>query len=700
VSAWWVVCVKESRETLRDRRTLLMMIVVPVLLYPALLIVSEQLLLFGMRSLEAEAAPVAVVGEVPEELGRLLDASTAVVVVPTPADPERAIRTDSVTAAAILGPAEGADGTRAVTLLFDGASDRSQRGRSELARVLDAWRDTLVAARLRDRGLPRTFALPVAVADSSIARPAELGGYTLGRVLPLLLVVVTLLGAFYPAIDLAAGEKERGTLETLLTAPVPAGAIVAGKFVTVALTGIVAAALNLGSMLLTFQTGALQLTEALGLEVSLPLHAVLLIFATLVPLAVLFGALFLGIAVRSSSFKEAQNALTPVYMLVIVPAMLPIVPGIDFGPLLALTPVAGVSFLFRDLMTGDADLLLGVLVLSSTALYAVAALLFAARAFGSERVLFGADEEGGAGPSDGAAAGWLRRRRGGVPSPRAAVAFVALVAVLFFYGGIQLQVRLGERGLLAAEWLLLFVPAVLFVTFGGYDARRTLSLRGARPAAFGGATLLVAGAVPLVWLIGWLQTFVLPIPWELLEGLEELVTADTPRRLAWLLLVLAVTPAVCEELVFRGVLLGGTRTLEPWRIAVLNGVVFGAFHLSFETVIRFLPTACLGIVITWAVWRTGSIWIGVLMHLLNNATIVSAASSRRLREALSDPEAPPPVWLIPLGVIAFTLGARLLLRASPPEARALVPATRREPMPGPSVGPSTDHHDHHTERPR
>lgn len=242
------------------------------------------------------------------------------------------------------------------------------------------------------------------------------------------------------------------------------------------------------------------------------------------------------------------------------------------------------------------------------------------------------------------------------------VGFVAFVAALFFLGGIQLQIRLGESGLLAAEWLLLFVPAVLFVGFGGFDVGRTLSLR--LPSAHGllGGVVLIAGAVPLVWVIGWLQTFFLPIPWELHEGLRDLVTAETTSRLIWLLLILAVTPAICEEIVFRGVLLGGTRSLEPWRLIVLNGVVFGAFHLSFETVIRFLPTATLGIVIAWAVWRTGSIWVGALMHFLNNGTIVVLASMPSLREALSDPEAPPPLWLVPLGMIAAGVGVRILTR--------------------------------------
>jgi sodium transport system permease protein len=123
---------------------------------------------------------------------------------------------------------------------------------------------------------------------------------------------------------------------------------------------------------------------------------------------------------------------------------------------------------------------------------------------------------------------------------------------------------------------------------------------------------------------------------------------------------------VCEEIVFRGVLLGGTRTLEPWRMIVLNGVVFGAFHLSFETVIRFLPTATLGALIAWAVWRTGSLWVGALMHFLNNGSIVAITSTPVLREALADPDAPPPLWLIPLGAAVFAAGVRLLPQRSDP----------------------------------
>jgi sodium transport system permease protein len=668
MSAWRVVCAKELRETLRDRRTLLMMVVVPVLLYPVLLIVMEQLFLFGIRNLEAEAAPVAVVGDAPADLLAILEADSAVELVEIETDPERAVRDDVVSAVAILASEPGTDGTREVTLLFDAASDRSNRGGAELRSALREWRDSILAARLDTRALPRSFAEPISVADSSIALPEEVGGYALGRFLPLLLVVITLLGAFYPAIDLAAGEKERGTLETLLTAPVPARDIVTGKFVTVALIGIIAAALNLTSMILTFQTGALQLTSTIGLVVSLPITSVLVIFLTLVPLAVLFGAIFLGIAVGSSSFKEAQSALTPVYMGVLVPAMLPAFPGIDFGPLLALLPVAGVSFLFRDLMTGQASFGLGCLVLGSTTIYAGLALVFAARAFGSERVLFGGGDESGEVSRAGLLARIFGHREGRkVPLPGESMLLVAMVAVLFFWAGIQIQIRLGEPGVIVSQLLVLLLPAVLFVRLGGFDPVRTLSLRRPDATSVVGGVVLMLGAIPLVWVLGWLQTFVLPVPWELLEGMQDLITADSAARLGWLLLMLAVTPAICEEAVFRGVLLGGTRGLTPWRMVVLNGVVFGTFHLSTETVIRFLPSATLGMVIAWAVWRTGSLFVGILMHFLNNGSIVVVASSTTLQDLFSDPGAPPPFWLLPIAAVLFGAGIHILLRREVPE---------------------------------
>ncbi len=261
------------------------------------------------------------------------------------------------------------------------------------------------------------------------------------------------------------------------------------------------------------------------------------------------------------------------------------------------------------------------------------------------------------------------------PGPGSVLTFVLGVAVLFLFGGLALQLLLGQAGLLASEWLLLFLPAMWWTAKVGVDPVRFLSLSLPTRRGLAGALLLGAGALPLGWVIGWLQTFVLPIPEELLEGLEALVTAESPTRLAWLLFVVAFTPAVCEEVVFRGVLLGGTRSLPPWRMVLLNGAVFGAFHLSLSTPIRFLPTAALGCVIAWAVWRTGSLWVGMAMHFLNNAAIVLIASTPSFRSAFSDPYAPPPWESVVAGGIAFLVGLGILLRTPPPARGGPVTST-------------------------
>jgi len=654
LSTAWVVFRKELRETLRDRRTLIVMVAIPILLYPVLLIATEQFALLGIRRIESEASPVAVTGPASDDVIEFLASDEELELLDV-SDPVEAVRSEFVGAVVVFGPLPEGDGTQRATVLYDAADERSQRARTVLARALRNWDDTLLARRLAERGLSAGFADPLAVADSSVARAEELGGYTLGRFLPMLLIIMTLLGTFYPAIDMAAGEKERGTLETLLTAPVPPRQIVIGKFLAVALIGVVAAALNLASMLLTFQTGLFQLGGSLDIEFALPWGSVLLIFVTLIPLAVLFGSLFLGIALRSRSFKEAQTALTPVYLLVMVPALLPVFPGIGFTVALAAVPVAGLGIFFRELMAGSPALAPSMVAVATTGLWAWAALAFASASFGREDVLFGVGDAHVA--SGGGLGERLRRLIGPVsatPSAAQAIGFIAAVAVLFFYMGFPLQAVWGERGLLLSEWLLLLLPAFLFVRVSGFDLLETFSLRRLEGHQVAGALLLIAGAMPLGW-----------FPWDMLEGLEDLITAESVPRLLWLLALLALTPAICEEVVFRGVLLAGIRgRASPVRLAVFNGLVFGAFHISFESAFRFLPTAWLGFILAWAVLATRSIWVGILMHFVNNGSIVLMASIPALRAWLEDGgEAPPWVLLAP-ALLAVAMGVRLLEGAS------------------------------------
>jgi sodium transport system permease protein len=698
---------KELRETVRDRRTLFMMLVLPTLLYPAMLVLAQQLALFGQRQLSAEPAKVAVAGASPE-LVRWLDADSAIRVFGAANATGAAVREGRVEAAVVFGPAastESAPSTRSAPstesapsiesavstvpvadagtwegrLLYDGSDDRSQRAqRLARDRLLD-WNDTLLARRLEAVDLPRSFALPLAVADSSVATAEETGGYALGRFLPLILVLMTLLGAFYPAIDMAAGEKERGTLETLLTAPVPAAEIVAGKFVAVALIGLAAAVANLTSMLLTFQSGIFRFAAGAEIRFTLPPSAAVLVFIALIPLSVLFAATFLGLAVRAQSFKEAQNALTPAQLAATLPLLVVTLPGIDFTPALSVVPVVGVAMFFRQLMSGGAPLLPSVLALVSTVVYAALALRFAARAFGREEVLFG----GGAAetPKGG---GWAERMRGwraaerGVPLPAEAMAFIALIALLYFHLGARLQGMAGERGLIASQYLLLALPALLLAFAGPYDARKTLALRAPRPRALTAAALIALGGIPVGWGIVWLEM-------QLFAGgnaqslsyLRDLLTATDAQRALWLLFVAAVTPAVCEELVFRGVLLQSlSREERAGRAVLLSAAVFGAFHLSFETALRFLPTMWIGVLMGWVVWHSRSLFASMLMHFINNAFVVVLLWQPAVQRLAFDGEALR--WPTVIGGAAvLAAGLRLLPRR---EAAPIDPIDPREPV--------------------
>lgn len=679
----WIIFRKELLETLRDRRTLAIMIVVPVLLYPALLVLTEQLALFGLQRLEAEAVPVAVSGDPWPELEGFLGNTPGLQVqrIQEGGDPAEELRSDRLRA--VVQVTAGSTPPR-VHVLFDAADERSQRARTMVGEALRGWRDTLVVRGLDRQGVDPVVLRPLAVADSSVALPSEVGGYTLGRFLPMLLVFMTLLGAFYPAIDLAAGEKERGTLEALLTVPVPAGNLVAGKFMAVATVGTLAAALNLASMLLTFRTGLFRFGDLAAGDIGLSAGTVGVIFLAIVPLAVLFGALFLGIAVRSRSFKEAQNSLTPVYLGVLIPSLLPILPGMQLTPLLAVIPVAGTTLLIRDALAGSVGLTEAVMALSSTVAWAALALYLAARSFGSEGVLFGVSgERRGPGEEEVEEDEEVPARvMGPLPRPAQAGFFIAGVAVLFFYGGRIFPSLFGEAGLMVAQVTLLLVPALVFVALGRFDIPGTLSL--GRPSAkqLAAGVLVILGGLPVAWMIAWLQSFVLPLPEGFLEAMSRMLDAEGAGRVLWLLLLVAVTPALCEEVVFRGVLLGGTRELGARRAIALNALVFGAFHLSFESAFRLLPTLWLGVLLASVVWYTRSLWVGMLMHFVNNGTIVLLSAVPFLRERMGEPGSPPPLWLLPAGVLLLAWGIRMLAGASPvrdPGSRDTLPAPADAP---------------------
>lgn len=231
---------------------------------------------------------------------------------------------------------------------------------------------------------------PVVIKKNDIAELQEAFGAKLGGLIPYLILPLCLMGAMYPAIDLAAGEKEKGTMEALLIAPLSGFELVMGKFLTIATTSLMTAMMTLFSLAIWalifghgFAVQAVQ--EVIG---TIGIGVVLQALAMLIPVVVLFAALVLSISVYARSFKEAQNYMAPLSFLVFVPLMVAMLPGINLNWQWAFIPIANVALAIKDILKGQADTVLLMAVWGMQAGLAVIMLSFCAYWFKRESVLF------------------------------------------------------------------------------------------------------------------------------------------------------------------------------------------------------------------------------------------------------------------------------------------------------------------------
>jgi sodium transport system permease protein len=253
------------------------------------------------------------------------------------------------------------------------------------------YRLTLRQARFARAGLPPDFDQVIAIRDPDqrkqpLQRTTDELRDALVRFFPFMLVMWSLAGALYPAIDLCAGEKERGTMETLLISPADRGEIVAGKFLAVWTLSAVTTWWNL----LWMGGGGVLGGSLLGLELVRPSGLVWCVVLT-APLAALFSALCLALGVYARSTKEGQYYLLPIILVTIPLVMMSLVPGIELSWKTSLIPVTGVCLLLQRLIfdtPGDTPWPYFAPVLLSLAACIGLALRWAVAQFHREDVLF------------------------------------------------------------------------------------------------------------------------------------------------------------------------------------------------------------------------------------------------------------------------------------------------------------------------
>ncbi len=398
------VYLKELKDSLRDRRTLISMIVIPTLIIPLLIFGVTTVMTRVMKQAHDEATSVIVINGAgsPAMVAALKADKKFRVIAPT--DDYKQLISDKKVRVAVEIPkdfeASLKSGEHAVVTIYHYEGElKSGMGAGELERFFRAWRDKTVASRLTGRGLPASLVDPFDVKRENVAPPEKVGGNAFGGFIPYIIIILCFTGAMYPAMDLTAGEKERGTMETLLCSPVSRINIVIGKFLMVLTASVTTIFLAMLSMAASAAIGIMSLggsarqlaagAKAAGNTIpTIDPLGLLGVVAMVAPVAVLFAAVLLAISLFAKSYKEAQSYVSPLIIVIIMPAMLATLPGIELNARLALVPILNLSLVCKEMLSGVWHWNLIMLIFGSSCFYAGVALAFCVRMFNREDVMF------------------------------------------------------------------------------------------------------------------------------------------------------------------------------------------------------------------------------------------------------------------------------------------------------------------------
>ncbi len=407
------VYLKELKDSLRDRRTLVSMIVVPTLIMPLIMFSVGTIMSKVMKQAKEEIPSVMILGgeDSPEVVAALRAEKTSkgeprFRIVPA-GDYKQLISEKKLRAAveipAGFDAALKAGETKTVTIYHYEGEIRSGFGQSAVNDFFRTYREKTVEARLKDRGLPATLMAPFEVRRQNVAPPEKVGGNLFGGFIPYIIVILCFTGAMYPAMDLTAGEKERGTMETLLCSPVSRLNIVLGKFLMVLTASVCTMLMLLVSMSVTAMLGGVLFSpdkmavaqksiEARsmmgGMMPTIDPLGIVGLFGMIAPVAVFFSALLLAVSLFAKSYKEAQSYVSPMIIVVIMPAVVGMLPGMELSAKTALVPILNLSLVSKEMLSGVWHWNYIALIFGSSCVYAAVALAFCVRMFNREDVMF------------------------------------------------------------------------------------------------------------------------------------------------------------------------------------------------------------------------------------------------------------------------------------------------------------------------
>lgn len=650
---------KDITQILRDKKTLYLLLLMPFFLYPILFFVMNKVSQSQKDTLSKSTITVwlketAINTILHDSLKKQKNFNLQIVSkVDTISQLKRGIAIDLLVP---LDSANGLNNSASIKLYYDANDDFSVNGKKQVQNILDTLKQHYLTQRLAKFQQNKSFLEPIVVEAINTNKKANSIGQMILGYIPAILLFFIFMGAVYTAIDLTAGEKERKTLQAIYAAPLSALEIVAAKFTTVFSVAMISAfanLLSLGASFMWVQSTVNSSTKFLAFNISIlgwVLMAILLIL-----MAVLISAICLSVMATSNTYKEASSLMSPIMLILMIPAGLYQFPAMELNQTTSFIPLLNVFLAFKTILKGSIPLPFLFYTLISLISLVILALYATIQIFSNESIITGEKVN------------YQELIKSGVQAKdyfgaSKAVIFSVLTLLVFFYVGLPLQINLTQKyNILVATWgsipVILGGMSLLFVWYYKLPIRQTFQLYTPRPLAIIGTILMgVSG-----WVIA---SFIMRmmVSSEISKSAEATFSTFNEFPIWAVVITGALVPAIFEEMAFRGVLLSGLRKdWSKWNAILFSSLMFGLIHFSFE---RLFNTTTLGILMAVLLWNGRSIFLASLFHFLNNGIAFSLFYYRK-EFAWATPLLESNNWLlITTATIVFLTGLFLFLRAN------------------------------------
>lgn len=373
---------KEMKELFRDKKALIT-IFLPIILYPIIVAFISSASMLVQSNLDKKTSRILLKNKIPEKLEEIIENNNKVNIV----------KTDSINENELIKNEEVdivinyiKNDVELYDVIYSSTIERSNRAYKRVQDILFEYREQLKEYNIENSQIDIPILDIVNLTENNLAKDSEMVGLVLGMILPFIITLYSMVGVVTMSADLTAGEKERGTLETIFSTPIKKIEIIIGKLFASMSVGIMS---TLANLLALFPAVLFVMLKFPDFNITINPLIFVLCFFILIPIMIIVSSLIIGVGLFANSYREAQSYISPFIIIFMIPCYVAIIPELYFSKILALVPIANGVLVMRDAFMSRFDLVNITLTIFINLLVATITIIFMSRVFNSEKAIFG-----------------------------------------------------------------------------------------------------------------------------------------------------------------------------------------------------------------------------------------------------------------------------------------------------------------------